>query len=195
MTTLLLTETTLFFHDVISRTEKPSGLVKVSKWTAALAKQHEVVRRAAIEAPIRAAERHAAKEAKKHVADEERTAMQKTCVSRGCALTFGPGSKDWSSITTCPRSYAATPASISSSTTSASSTPTADVNSERRSEGKPAIARTFGGFHDETPDNFEDLVSVLGKWGSSMVCGLTCMAIYDFPLFSPLLGGSQNQRT
>ena len=66
MTTLslLLTETTLFFHDIISSTEKPSGLVKVTKWTAALAKQHVVIKHAAIEAT-----ECAAKEAEKCAAN------------------------------------------------------------------------------------------------------------------------------
>jgi len=165
MTTLplLLTKMMLFFHNVISSMEKPSGLVKVTKWTAALAKQRAVIKCAAIKAT-----ECAAKEAEKHAADQakEHTAKQKH-VNRSHALTFGPGSKDWSFITP---SCMATPASVLSSTAPTSSTPAADVDSERWSEGKPAIVQAFGGFHNET-DNFEELVSVLGKWGSSSVCG------------------------
>jgi hypothetical protein len=86
---------------------------------------------------------------------------------RSCALTFGLGSKDWSSITP---SHVATPASVSSGTAPTSSTTAADVNSERWSEGKPSIVWAFGGLHDKT-DNFEDLVLVPGKWGSNSVCG------------------------
>jgi len=149
MTTLplLLTKMTLFFHDVISSTEKPSGLVKVTKWTAALAKQRAVIKRAADQA-------------------KEYTAKQK-CVNRSRALTFGLGSKDWSSITPL---CAATPASVSSSTAPTSSTPAADVDLERWSKGKPAIVWAFGCLHDET-DDFEELILVLGKQGSSSVCG------------------------
>ena len=179
MTTLLLTETTLFFHDVISRTEKPSGLVKVTNWTVALANQHALVDRAADEADKRAAD-----EAKGP------TAKPKTHGTRGHALTFGPGSKDWSSITR-PPSRAATLTSVSS-TAPTSSTPITNLNSEKSSEGKPTIAWAFGGLQDEN-EGSEDLASVLGKRGSTSVCGSTRMITPSYRFSSPL-GGGQNRR-
>jgi hypothetical protein len=162
MTTLLLTETTLFFHDVVSRTEKPSGLARVTKWTAALAKEHIVIDHAAKAAKKRAADaaKHAANKAKE---DTNKGKMHDR------ALTFGPGSKDLSSITHS-LSRASTPASVFSST------PMTNVGS---SEGNPAIVRAFGGFQDEN-NNLKELVSVLGKRGPCSVCGSNPITIINF---------------
>jgi hypothetical protein len=162
MTTLLLTETTLFFHDVVSRTEKPCGLARVTKWTIALAKEHII-----IDCATKAAKKRTA-DAAKHAADEAKEDTDKG-KTHDHALTFGPGSKDLSSIT-LSLLHATTPASVFSST------PTTNVGS---SEGNPAIVQAFGGFQDEN-NNLEELVSVLGKQGSHSVCGSTPITIIHF---------------
>ena len=165
MTTLLLTETTLFFHDIVTRTEKPCGLANVTKWTAALAKERIVIDHAAKAVKKRAAD------AAKHAADEAKEDTDKG-KTRDRALTFGPGSKDLTSIAHS-FSRATTPASVFSST------PTTNVSSFEGNPAVSAIVRAFGGFQDEN-DNLEELVSVLGKQGSCSVSGSTPITIIHF---------------
>ena len=121
---LMLTERTLFFHDIISSTEKPSGLLNMKSWTTGVAKTRE------------------------------------------CSLTFGPGTRDMSSVAN-PHSRAT---SVSSTTTRTSSMTTASHASHGpQSEGESIVTRMFGGLEDEK-DSLEELQSVLGKRGASAVC-------------------------
>jgi len=144
---LMLTERTLFFHDVVNSSDKPSGLLNVKLWTTSVAKPR---------------------------------------VTRDRALTFGPGTRDWSSVT-APDSCAT---SVSSTTAPTPSTRT--TSNGLQSETEPAGLPTYGGLEDEK-GSLEDIRSVLGKRGSSAVRVLVLAAtthVYDYSV--PLLDGRQS---
>jgi hypothetical protein len=143
---LMLTERTLFFHDIVDSTDKPSGLLNVKLWTTGIAKPRQ---------------------------------------TRARSLTFGPGSKDMSSLAS-PHSRA-----TSVSSTTAPSARTYTIPTASHSESEPSVVRTFGGLEDEN-DSLEELQSVLGKRGSSVVCASILAAMTDSQLSVPLPDGSQS---
>ena len=101
----MLTERTLFIHDIINSAEKPSGLLDMKLWMAGVAKPH---------------------------------------ATRERSLTFGPGTRDMSSVATTPYSRA----------TSMSSTTAHTSSNDPQSESEPTVFH--GGLEDEK-DNLEEL--------------------------------------
>lgn len=122
---LMLTERTLFFHDIVDSTDKPSGLHNVKLWTTGIAKPRQ---------------------------------------TRARSLTFGAGTRDMSAVTsTHSRAMSV------SSTTGTASARTSNIPTASHSESEPSVIQRFGGLEDEN-DSLEELRSVLGKRGSSVVC-------------------------
>jgi len=134
---LMLTERTLFFHNVVNSAEKPSGLLAVKAWTTGVAKPRGPT-------------------------------------GRERSLTFGPGTRDWSSVTG-PRSRA----------TSASSTTTRTPSSATTSHELHSESGTLSSLGDEKV-NLKDLQSVLGKRSNSVcVSVLAAATCLQLPMLLP----------
>jgi hypothetical protein len=176
---LLLTEMTLFFHDIATTSsEKPSGPLRVKTWTAALANQRATMGRA-----VTKGQKHVATEANYPEFPEIREHAVRGSVehiTRDQSLTFGPCTKKGLSGTR-PHSHS------SSMPPSVLLTPS---NSEPQAEGTLNVARSFHGENDD----LNEFGSVLGKQKSSTVCCSTlCSCWYKLICVCAILSaGSQS---